>query len=91
MTLARKKARSPAWSPLTSVLAPSALAAAWASGQSVGYDFESEWTVGAAYTFKATEKLSITPQVIYWDSVGFTNADAVGLPTSTSNTSSLPA
>ncbi|QGG89947.1 porin [Agrobacterium sp. MA01] len=55
-----------------------ALAAAWASGQSVGYNFTSEWTVGAAYTFKATDKLSITPQVVYWDSVGFTNADQWG-------------
>ncbi|SIQ50419.1 Porin subfamily protein [Rhizobium sp. RU33A] len=52
------------------------IAAGWASGQSVGYDFASEWTVGAAYTFKATEKLSITPQVMYYDSVDFTAADA---------------
>jgi hypothetical protein len=52
------------------------IAAGWASGQSVGYDFESEWTVGAAYTFKATEKLSITPQVMYYDSVDFGAADA---------------
>lgn len=55
-----------------------ALAAAWASGQSVGYNFTSEWTIGAAYTFKATDKLSITPQVVYWDNVGFTTADQWG-------------
>jgi hypothetical protein len=46
-----------------------ALAAAWASGQSSGYRFNSEWSVGAAYTFKATEKLSITPQVMYYGDV----------------------
>ena len=68
-----------------------ALAAAWASGQSTGYQFAAEWTVGAAYTFKATDRLSITPQVVYWgdvaESVGpigstsrgvFTSADAWG-------------
>ncbi len=54
------------------------LAAAWASGQSTGYDFASEWTVGAAYTFKATEKLSITPQVVYWGDYAFTDNDAWG-------------
>ncbi|MBB5274157.1 hypothetical protein HNR26_000195 [Rhizobium rosettiformans] len=60
------------------------IAAAWASGYSYGYDFESEWTVGAAYTFKATEKLSITPQVVYFGNVAaagatgsdFTSVDA---------------
>ncbi len=54
------------------------LAAAWASGQSTGYEFTSEWTVGAAYTFKATEKLSITPQVVYWGDYDFTSDDAWG-------------
>jgi len=55
-----------------------ALAAAWASGQSVGYDFTSEWTVGAAYTFQATEKFFITPQVVYWGDYDFTGSDAWG-------------
>ena len=50
------------------------IAAAWASGYSYGYDFESEWTIGAAYTFKATEKLSITPQVVYFGDVAGTDA-----------------
>ncbi|MCJ8240206.1 porin [Peteryoungia algae] len=54
------------------------IAAGWASGQSTGYDFASEWTVGAAYTFKATEKFSITPQVVYWGDYDFTGADAWG-------------
>jgi hypothetical protein len=52
-----------------------AVAGAWASGQSVGYDFASEWTVGAAYTFKATDELSITPQVVYWGDYGFDGGD----------------
>jgi len=30
-----------------------------------------EWTVGAAYGFKATEKLTITPSANYWSDVGF--------------------
>ncbi|MFN3831140.1 MAG: porin [Allorhizobium sp.] len=50
------------------------IAAAWASGYSYGYDFESEWTVGAAYTFKATDKLSITPQVVYFGNIAGTDA-----------------
>jgi hypothetical protein len=54
------------------------LAAAWASGQSLGYDFTAEWTVVAAYTFKATDKLSITPQVAYWGDVDFGTSDAWG-------------
>ncbi|MFN3720741.1 MAG: porin, partial [Rhizobium rhizophilum] len=45
------------------------LAAAWASGQSAGYRFNSEWAVGAAYTVKATEKLSITPQIMYYGDI----------------------
>jgi hypothetical protein len=45
------------------------IAGAWASGYSTGYDFEAEWTIGAAYTFKATDKLSITPQVVYFGDV----------------------
>lgn len=45
------------------------IAGAWASGQSAGYRFNSEWTIGAAYTVKATEKLSITPQVMYYGDI----------------------
>ncbi|PLK69511.1 porin [Rhizobium sp. TH135] len=56
------------------------IAGAWASGYSTGYDFEAEWTIGAAYTFKATEKLSITPQVMYYGDIA--DADA-GVFTST--------
>ncbi len=52
-----------------------AIAGGWASGQSVGYDFASEWTVGGAYTFRATEKFSITPQVVYWGDYGFDGGD----------------
>lgn len=50
------------------------IAGAWASGYSTGYDFAAEWTIGAAYTFKATEKLSITPQVVYFGDVQETTA-----------------
>jgi hypothetical protein len=41
----------------------------WASDPSV-YVETYEWTVGAAYTFKATEKLSITPSVNYFEEFG---------------------
>ncbi|MDH4441762.1 MAG: porin [Rhizobium sp.] len=67
---------------VTADLGPGTLgiAGAWASGYSTGYDFEAEWAVGAAYTFKATEKLSITPQVFYYgdvaDAGAFTSVDA---------------
>lgn len=40
--------------------------AAYASGISA-YAATAEWTVGAAYAFKATDKLVITPSVNYWD------------------------
>ena len=55
-----------------------AIAAAYASGQSTAYDFTSEWTVGAAYSIKATDKLTITPQVVYWGDYAFTSDDAWG-------------
>jgi hypothetical protein len=67
---------------ITADLGPGTLgiAGAWATGYSTGYDFEAEWAVGAAYTIKATEKLSITPQVMYYGDVAeggvFTSADA---------------
>ena len=41
----------------------------WASDPSA-YVSTYEWTVGAAYTFKATEKLSITPSVNYFEEFG---------------------
>ncbi|MCM2474047.1 porin [Rhizobium sp. CG5] len=67
---------------LTADIGPGTLgiAGAWASGYATGYDFAAEWTVGAAYTFKATDKLKITPQVMYYgdvaDSGVFTSDDA---------------
>uniref|UniRef100_A0A7C1PA40 Porin n=1 Tax=Agrobacterium albertimagni TaxID=147266 RepID=A0A7C1PA40_9HYPH len=67
---------------ITADLGPGTLgiAGAWATGYSTGYDFEAEWTVGAAYTIKATEKLSITPQVMYYGDIAdggvFTSTDA---------------
>ncbi|MBU2329087.1 MAG: porin, partial [Alphaproteobacteria bacterium] len=47
----------------------------WASDPSAYVDTY-EWTVGAAYTFKATDKLSITPSVNYFEE--FTGADYFG-------------
>jgi hypothetical protein len=46
------------------------LYAGYASDPST-YASVAEWTVGAAYGFKATEKLTITPSVNYWSDVGF--------------------
>ncbi|MBR0556238.1 porin [Ciceribacter sp. L1K23] len=50
---------------------------AYASDVSV-YANVAEWTVGAAYGFKATDKLTITPSVNYWSDVGFVDGDAWG-------------
>ncbi|MCZ8180856.1 MAG: porin, partial [Rhizobium sp.] len=38
-----------------------------------------EWTVGAAYGFKATEKLKITPSVNYWEAQNGSDAWGAGL------------
>ena len=38
-----------------------------------------EWTVGAAYAFKATEKLTITPSLNYWEGQGGLDAWGAGL------------
>ncbi|QEE47210.1 porin [Rhizobium sp. WL3] len=57
------------------------LYAGYASGAHVYADV-AEWTVGAAYAFKATEKLTITPSANYWsdvDFVGGNDAWGVGL------------
>jgi hypothetical protein len=40
------------------------------------YASTAEWTVGAAYAFKATEKLVITPSINYWD--GLASAGTFG-------------
>ncbi len=63
------------------------LAGVWASGLNSYYD-ESEWTIAAEYAVKATDKLTVTPMVQYFDNYGhnatdtdFSNDDAwkVGL------------
>ena len=46
------------------------LAGVWASDVNAYYD-EAEWTVAASYSFKATEKLTITPAAQYWSDVDF--------------------
>jgi hypothetical protein len=50
------------------------LSGIWASGVN-SYWAESEWTVGAEYAYKATDKLTITPAVQYLDSVSAKNGD----------------
>jgi hypothetical protein len=47
-----------------------------ASAPTIG---EIEWTVGGAYGFKATEKLTITPSVNYWEGQGGLDAWGAGL------------
>ncbi|MGV8939562.1 MAG: porin, partial [Allorhizobium sp.] len=47
---------------------------AYASGFSV-YAQDSEWTVGAAYALKATEKLTLTPSVNYWGDVNWVSGN----------------
>lgn len=47
-----------------------------ASAPTIG---EIEWTVGGAYGFKATEKLTITPSLNYWEGQGGLDAWGAGL------------
>jgi hypothetical protein len=57
------------------------LAGLWASDPNAYYN-EAEWTVAGSYSFKATEKLTITPAAQYWSDVGFRPGEdqwAVGL------------
>jgi hypothetical protein len=49
----------------------------YSSGPNV-YQANSDWGVGAAYTFKATEQLSITPGVAYYNDLAFVG-DLTGL------------
>lgn len=54
------------------------LAAAWASGPNAYYE-ESEWTIAAEYAIKATDKLTLTPGVQYFDNIrngGYGSNDA---------------
>ncbi|MBP1850849.1 porin [Rhizobium halophytocola] len=51
---------------------------AYSSGENAyttGTGDTAEWTVGAAYAFKATEKLTITPGVNYYGDYNFTSND----------------
>ena len=45
------------------------LAGVWASGYNVYYN-ASEWTIAASYSFKATDKFTITPGVQYFANTG---------------------
>ncbi|GMB81703.1 porin [Shinella zoogloeoides] len=57
---------------LSADLGPGTLQVAgiWASDANAYWDY-SEWTVAASYAFKATEKLTITPAVQYFDNLAF--------------------
>lgn len=45
------------------------VAGIWASGYNVYYN-ESEWTIAGSYSFKATDKFTITPGVQYFSNTG---------------------
>ncbi|MFN3831141.1 MAG: porin [Allorhizobium sp.] len=61
------------------------LAALWASGPTGYVDDlrltteQIEWSVAAAYAFKATDKLTITPSVAYWEGLAGTDSWGAGL------------
>ena len=52
------------------------IAGIWASGASA-YWTDSEWSVAAAYALKATDKLTITPAVQYWDELDFVGGEQI--------------
>lgn len=52
------------------------LAGIWASDPSA-YWSKSEWSVAAAYALKATDKLTITPAIQYWDELGFVGGEEI--------------
>ncbi|CAD7027017.1 porin [Pseudorhizobium halotolerans] len=53
------------------------LAGIWASGYNVYYN-ASEWTIAASYSFKATDKFTITPGVQYFSNVDLDGDDFDG-------------
>ncbi|CCF18780.1 putative outer membrane protein y4fJ precursor [Pseudorhizobium banfieldiae] len=53
------------------------LAGVWASGYNVYYN-ASEWTIAASYSFKATDKFTITPGVQYFSNVDLDGDDFDG-------------
>ncbi|WP_313618669.1 porin [Agrobacterium sp.] len=59
------------------------LAAGWSSGENVyvdGFNGDAyEWTVSGSYALKATEKLTITPSVAYWNTQSNNDIWGVGL------------
>jgi hypothetical protein len=59
-------------STLTAAIGPGSLGvfAAYATGANRYFD-AAEWTIGAEYAIKVTDKFSIAPGVQYWDNVAF--------------------
>jgi hypothetical protein len=53
------------------------LAGIYASGQSVYFD-DAEWSVAASYAIKASDKLTITPGIQYWDNLALVSGEFDG-------------
>ncbi|WP_313196855.1 porin [Rhizobium sp.] len=62
-------------STLTAAIGPGSLGvfAAYSTGRNRYFD-AAEWTIGAEYAIKVTDKFSIAPGVQYWDNVAFKSA-----------------
>ena len=66
-------------STLTAAIGPGSLGifAAYSTGPNGYYDF-AEWTVGAEYAIKVTDKFSIAPGAQYWDNIAVVDGDFDG-------------
>ncbi|MEV4609534.1 porin [Neorhizobium sp. LMR1-1-1.1] len=63
-------------STLTAAIGPGSLGvfAAYATGANRYFDF-AEWTIGAEYAIKVTDKFSVAPGVQYWDNITVVDGD----------------
>jgi hypothetical protein len=63
-------------STLTAAIGPGSLGvfAAYATGVNRYFDF-AEWTIGAEYAIKVTDKFSVAPGVQYWDNITVVDGD----------------
>ncbi len=66
-------------STLTAAIGPGSLGvfAAYSTGANGYYDF-AEWTIGAEYAIKVSDKLSIAPGAQYWDNIAVVDGDFDG-------------
>ncbi|MGA1829851.1 porin [Rhizobium wenxiniae] len=66
-------------STLTAAIGPGSLGvfAAYSTGANRYFD-ASEWTIGAEYAIKVTDKFSIAPGVQYWDNIAYVDGDFDG-------------